>query len=140
MADKLLLDINVCLDFLIDRKPYSNASGQLFELGEKGKTELVVSGLSFDTLFYLMRPSMGAANATNLLRTFQKHIKIGTVDSTVVKKALNANWKDLEDALHYYCALQSGCNFLITRNKKDFNVSENKLTVLTPEEYLADDP
>ena len=134
--DKLLLDINVCLDFLIDRKPYSNTSGKLFELGEEEKAELVISGLSFDTLFYLMRPKMGPASATSLLRKFQQHISIGTVNSTVVNNALNANWKDFEDALHFYCALQSGCNFLITRNKKDFISSEKTLTVLTPEEYL----
>ncbi|SMO50722.1 type II toxin-antitoxin system VapC family toxin [Gracilimonas mengyeensis] len=139
MAPKLLLDVNVCLDVLLDRKPFVSHSGKIFELGEEGKVALFISGLSFDTLFYVMRPQMGAKKSTDLLKLMLKHIAVAPVNQSVVSKALNANWKDLEDALQYYAALEQGCDFLISRNHTDFKTRElDKIKVLPPIQFLEE--
>ena len=136
MADKILADVNVCLDLLLDRRPYIEASGKLFERAENGLITLCVSGLSFDTLFYIMRPAMGAGKALNVLREFRTHVEVAAVSSKVVDKALEAGWKDLEDALQYYCAAENGCGLILTRNKPDFKTASGPVAVFTPEEYL----
>jgi predicted nucleic acid-binding protein len=136
MADSILTDVNVCLDLLLDRHPYVEFSGQIFELAEQNKLDVTVSGLSFDTLFYIMRPTLGAKVSTQILQKFSQHIKVGTVNHSVVQKALEAGWKDLEDALQYFCAVESGCSALITRNITDFNSDDNTLSILTPEQFL----
>ena len=51
MVDSILVDVNVCLDLLLDRHPYVEYSGQIFELAEQNELSVTVSGLSFDTLF-----------------------------------------------------------------------------------------
>jgi len=137
MADKLLADVNICLDLLLDRRPFVESSGRIFELAEQGKLDLVVSGLSFDTLFYIMRPSMGAVKTTTVLQRFLTYVEVGQVDSWVVTQALQAGWNDLEDALQYYCAFQAECNFLITRNKPDFKQIEKRIVICSSEEYLS---
>ena len=56
MAIRVLADVNICLDVLMDRKPFVEYSGRIFEEAEEGNLILMISGLSFDTLFYVMRP------------------------------------------------------------------------------------
>ena len=49
--------------------------------------------------------------------------------------ALNSDFKDFEDALQNYSAVENGTvKVILTRNVKDFKNSE--LAVLTPESYL----
>jgi predicted nucleic acid-binding protein len=136
MEDKVLTDVNVCLDLLMDRKPFVEHSGQLFELAENGDIQLCISGLSFDTLFYVMRPAIGAKKSIAKLRLLRKHIKVAEVNTRVVDQALQSGWTDLEDALQYFCAVQNGCNYLVTRNKNDFKSGKESLAVVTPEEFV----
>lgn len=137
MANSVLADVNVCLDLLLDRHPFVEYSGQIFERAEQGKLTVVVSGLSFDTLFYIMRPAMGASKATQLLREFSRNITVGAVNQSVVQNALQAGWKDLEDALQYYCAIEAKCNAVVTRNIPDFSPARDTIRVLTPEQFFT---
>ena len=136
MAYRVLLDVNICLDLLLDRKPHVTSSGQIFEAGEKGSITLVISGLSFDTLFYIMRPALGARKSIEKLQLLHRYVHTGTIDHKTVEQALASGWPDLEDALQYYCALHNDCRFLITRNKKDFKADSKSLRILSPEEFL----
>jgi len=136
MAIRALADVNICLDLLLDRKPFVNYSGRIFEMAEEGKIRLFISGLSFDTMFYVMRPAIGEKKSMEKLRLLFSYTSVGTVDSGVVKKALQSGWKDLEDALQYYSALQSGCEYLITRNVQDFRRDSDQIKILKPAEFL----
>ena len=57
------------------------------------------------------------------------------MDENVVLSALNADFKDFEDALQNYSAeLSRQVELIITRNVKDYKLSA--LSVMTPENYL----
>ncbi len=57
------------------------------------------------------------------------------MDKSAVLNALNSEFKDFEDALQNFSAIENGeINIILTRNIKDFKKSE--LAVLTPETYL----
>ncbi|HEX3046748.1 MAG TPA: twitching motility protein PilT [Bacillota bacterium] len=51
-----------------------------------------------------------------------------------MKGALASDFKDFEDAIQSYSALENGIEVLLTRNVKDYTPSA--LTVFTAEEYL----
>lgn len=138
MTYRVLLDVNICLDLLLDRKPHVTYSGQIFEAGEKGSIKLVVSGLSFDTLFYIIRPVLGERKSMEKLRLLLRNVHTGTIDHDIVEQALNSGWPDLEDALQYYCALHNDCRFLVTRNKADFKSDSKSLKILSPGEFLEE--
>lgn len=137
MAHKLLVDVNICLDLLLDRRPYVEYSGRIFEAAEKGILDLFISGLSFDTLFYIIRPELGARQATDQLRLLLNLTDVASIGQKVVENALDAGWNDLEDALQYYCAIESDCDFLITRNLSDFKTGRGGPEVVTPEVYVT---
>ncbi len=58
----------------------------------------------------------------------------------VTLKAFQFRGLDYEDVLQYLTAAKFDCNFLITRNKKDFQKIKQKypakIKILTPEEFL----
>ena len=57
------------------------------------------------------------------------------MDKEVVKNALHSAFKDFEDALQNYTAIQyGGIDVILTRNLKAYQKSE--IGVLTPETYL----
>jgi hypothetical protein len=65
------------------------------------------------------------------------------MDRTVVQRALTSEFKDFEDALQNFSAINDGTiEVIITRNIKDFKHSD--IGVLTPENFLkmlsADNP
>jgi predicted nucleic acid-binding protein len=49
---------------------------------------------------------------------------------------MNSDFGDLEDAVQYFSAKAKDVDIIITRNKKDFKLSEIK--VLTPAEFLKE--
>lgn len=57
------------------------------------------------------------------------------MDKNAVLNALNSEFKDFEDALQNFSAIENGhIKIILTRNIKDFKKSE--LAILTPETYL----
>lgn len=51
--DRLFLDTNVVLDLLGEREPFYDAAAKIATLADKGKINLIVSVLSYATVFYL---------------------------------------------------------------------------------------
>lgn len=133
--DSILLDINVCLDFILKREPFSNSAGKIFQAVEHKRLKAIISAISFDTMFYVLRPILGSQEATNKLHELTLHTHIGLVDDQVVYNALPAGWKDLEDALQYYTAIVSECDAVITRNTKYF--IPTSIPVFSPAEFIS---
>jgi hypothetical protein len=69
---KLLLDINVLLDVLLDREPWSEAASQLLSAVESTETQGFVAPHTLPTIYYVMAQSrnrsVAAAAVTDLLR------------------------------------------------------------------------
>ena len=136
MLHKALLDVNICLDVLLDRKPHVTNAGRILEAAEKGKIEAYISSIAFDTLFYIMRSNMEGKEAIRKLRLLRKHIHIAGTDEGAVDHALNSGWGDFEDALHYFSAVFAGCDSIVTRNPADFKARE--IPVYIPEEFISE--
>ena len=61
--------------------------------------------------------------------------RVATTDERTVDDSLASQFKDFEDAMQYYTAVNAKADVIITRNGKDFAAS--KLPVMTATEYLA---
>lgn len=56
------------------------------------------------------------------------------MNNKILELALASDFKDFEDAIQYYTALENHLDIIISRNKKD--VKSSVLPVLTAKEYL----
>jgi hypothetical protein len=74
-------------------------------------------------------------NIINSLTLLLGLCSIFPVTQFVLEQAMKSDFSDFEDAVQYYSALQSKkCGVIITRNVKDFRLSE--IAVMTPDEFL----
>lgn len=134
MKKRLFLDTNVILDLLGERERYYEPMAKLATLADKGVLTLVVSPISFATLNYFLAKYESAKIAQEKLRKFKIICEICKLDEHIIEKGLNSSFRDFEDSLQYFSAVDSDCEIIITRNGKDFKKS--LLPVMTADEYL----
>ena len=134
MISRLFIDTNIMLDFLGERDPFYEPIAKLATLADKGKVIMVVSPISFATINYFLAQNETAEIAKEKLRKFKIISEICKLDEHIIEKGLNSAFKDFEDSLQYFSAIDSDCEIIISRNGKDFKKS--LIPVMTAAEYL----
>ena len=132
---RIFLDTNVILDLLGERVPFFDSIAKVATLADQKKLTLIVSPLSFTTINYVLNKYETSKSVLNKLRKFKIICEVCEVNEETIDKALNSSFKDFEDAVQYFCALQSNCSIIITRNGNDFKHST--IPIMTAEEYLS---
>jgi predicted nucleic acid-binding protein len=123
------------LDLLGERIPYYDSIAKIATLADRGSISLVVSALSYATVYYLLSKYESLEAAKEKLRKFKIISEVSALDELTIEKGLNSNFSDFEDSLQYYCAVKSDCAIILTRNQKDFAGSE--IPVMSADEYLV---
>ena len=131
-----LLDTNVVIDFLTDRRPFSLVAAKLFDYSEKGKVKLYLSAVSYNNTYFIVKKLSSHKETIKILKELEALTE--TVDTTkeAIKQALDAEFKDFEDAIQYFTArTNKKLDAIITRNISDFKLS--KISILSPEEAVG---
>jgi predicted nucleic acid-binding protein len=134
MTENIFVDTDVIFDLLAKREPFYKYSAKLFTHADKKELTICVSSLCFGNLNYILSKQKSATEARKILSRFKVLVKVLPVDDKVVELALNSDFRDFEDAIQYYCAIENGIKVLITRNLKDFKHA--RIPVLTAEEFV----
>lgn len=133
--DKVLIDTDVILDFFFDREPFAKYAIEIFNLCETNKLQGFTTPVIISNVYYLLRKTAKHMVIVERLKQLIHIIDVIKMDKKVVLNALNSEFKDFEDALQNFSAIEYGTiAVLLTRNIKDFKKSE--LVILTPETYL----
>lgn len=117
------------------RIPYSESVITLFQLANAGFVELLVTDLSIANIAYITRREISKDDFYRVMQQLEKFYQVIPIGPKVVSKAFAEQWKDFEDALQNYSAIQAQAECIITRNTKDFAASQ--LTILTPEDFIS---
>ena len=132
----IFLDTNVLIDFLSDRKPFSLEAAKLFNYSFKKKITIYVAAVSYNNIYYILRQSCSHLETIKILNELQEWAEVANVSKDIIRKSLQSEFKDFEDAIQYNCAKAIGkIDCIVTRNTKDFKTSS--LPVLTPREALT---
>lgn len=133
--DRILFDTDVLLDFFFDRIPFSNYTAKVLNLCKEKQIEGYTTPVIIANTYYLLRKTAKHEIVIDKLNQLLNIIDITEMNKNVVLKSLNSNFKDFEDALQNFSAVENGnIKVILTRNIKDFKHSE--LAILTPESYL----
>lgn len=132
---RLLLDVNVLLDVLLDRDPWAESASALWAAVESGKARGFIPAHGVTTIHYLMRKARGGPFADRGVSDLLSVFGVARVDSAVLKAALALRFADFEDAV---CAAAGGaarCDLLVTRDPAGFRGSP--VEVASPGEALV---
>lgn len=132
---KILIDTDVLLDFFFDRKPYSDESSVILSLCERGQLDGFITPVIISNVYYLLRKTAKHEKVIEKLKQLLTITHVLQMDRSVIVKALNSEFKDFEDALQNFSAINNGeIEAIITRNVKDYKKSE--IGILTPESFV----
>ena len=122
MTYKIFADINVYLDFLLQRGNEWQEAESIFDLGEKKIIEVVTSSSCLLNLMYIMGTyKLSQSQILNYSEKILTYSMLINPDNLTFQKALSSGFSDYEDAVQYYTVLSAaGMDYFITSNIKDF--------------------
>jgi predicted nucleic acid-binding protein len=133
---KLLIDTNIILDVLLRRVEFYADSRAIFELAELRKINGCISASAVTDIFYLTQKEI--KDTGTVYETMDKLaaiFRIAPVSETTITAALDLRWKDFEDAVQYMTAGENGVDYIITRNKTDYENAA--IPCYSPAEFLS---
>jgi predicted nucleic acid-binding protein len=130
----LFLDTNIVLDLLAHRMPFYTEAAKLFSLADKKRIKLSISALCLADSNYILSKQHPEMEVRKVLRKFKVLVNVLPLDDKISELALNSDFRDFEDAIQYFTAIENDQDLIITRNQPDFK--ESKIPVMTPGEFI----
>jgi len=132
---RIFVDTNLLLDVLARREPFYAAAARVWTLAETGACEALVSAISFNNVFYIVRKVRDATAARRALILLRDVFASVAPDQRILNQAIDSDLPDFEDAIQFYSALHARADYLLTRNVGDFPAGI--MPILAPDEFLA---
>jgi predicted nucleic acid-binding protein len=132
---KIFVDTDVIIDFLTDRKPYSEHAARILSLSEYKTIQVCVSALTFANCYYILKKYSTHQNVISKLSLLAEIVEIHDITRKSIIDSLRSDFKDFEDSIQNQAAISDHeIKVLITRNIDDYRKSD--LSILTPELFL----
>ena len=135
----ILVDTNILLDVLQDRRPFAESAARVWKLVEEGAITGHVSAISINNGYYIARKRDGGPKALDALRMIRADFQIVALDELIIDRALAVAGRDFEDAIQAAAAVRVTADYIVTRNASDFNSmgvktisAEDLLLILQP--------
>lgn len=130
MVVKVFADTNIIIDFIENRDFERDSISTFFLLAENAEIEIYISESVITNALYI-------TNLPEQLNLVLKIVRTCCFKIETFQEGLSSMYKDKEDAILYFGALQNKMDYFITRNKKDFvKFSTSALPVLSAKEFL----
>lgn len=129
-----LIDSNVILDVLEDRRPFVEDSMKVQLLCETDVISGHVSALTIPNIAYIVRKRLGRQHVSGIVRALMEIYTVDELSPADLKRASEADWSDFEDAFQGFTALRIHADAVITRNVKDF--VRSPVEAMTPTDFL----
>lgn len=129
---KIFLDTNFIIDWLF-REEYKVSCERLLEIGNLKGYKFAVSFLSLANIAYIARKQPKEI-LNRCLTQVCKLFEIVPNNMTQVLESIKLDPPDFEDGLQYVSAIDAECDYIISRNCKDFTFS--KIPVMPASEFL----
>ena len=132
---KILLDINVVLDVLLERTEWVEEAAHLLAAAERNQVTAYVAGHTITTAHYVIGRARDKKVAATALSDLLRILEVVPVEKADFTQALVLGFSDFEDAVQTACAMKIGADYLVTRNEKDFK--DSPVPILPPGAVLA---
>lgn len=132
---KVIIDTNIALDMMANRQDFQDDAAKVFTICIGGLAEGYFAYNSVCDLHFVLHHHFHDERQTrNSLETWLNLIGILDVSREDCMKALNSSASDYEDAIIEQTALRHRCDYIVTRNLKDF--SDSPVPAVSPREFI----
>lgn len=132
---RALIDTNVVIDWLLDRKPWSNEAESLWDARDSGQVVCYLPVSILTDIFYIVRRHADIPTAFSALDRVFAAFGLFAVDAPLLLQARALPGNDFEDNVQIACAANAALDLIVTRNLSDFRHSP--VTVIEPNQIIA---
>lgn len=131
---RVLLDVNVVLDVLLQRHPWLADAQVIWDAAEDGRLDCCIAASSLTDIFYISRRLVGVPQAREIIKDCLDMLTVLPVDHSAIQQAHARPEADLEDALQIVVAVATGMDALVTRDSAGFQ--QAPIPVWTPPQLV----
>ncbi len=130
----VLIDLNIFIDVFQKGVPhYRHSSVVLTKVLEK-KAAGIIAGHSLTTLHYLLSRFSTSSKALEFVDWVLANFEVVSAGKDSFLQARTYDMKDFEDAVVAVCASDGECDYIVTRNLRDF--VNSPIPALSPKQFL----
>jgi predicted nucleic acid-binding protein len=131
-----LLDTNVVIDFLTDRRPFSLPAAKLFDYSGKGKVKLYLTAVSYNNIYYIVKKLTSHKATIRTLKELEALTETLDTKKEAIRQALDSDFNDFEDAIQYFTTKNNKkIVAIVTRDISGYK--SGKISIMTPDEALG---
>lgn len=135
MANRILIDTNVLLDYLLTREPFYEDARKVVISCVDGRAKGCIAAHSISNMFFILRKEFSIKERKEVLYNLCSIFDVEGIDKVKLLEGLqNAEFSDFEDCLQMECAKAYRAEYIVTRNMDDYQASEIK--PILPGDYL----
>ncbi|GMV93781.1 MAG: hypothetical protein AMXMBFR82_35590 [Candidatus Hydrogenedentota bacterium] len=131
---KVLLDVNVLLDFLQRREPHFEDAASVLDAILYKNVEGVLPAHAVTIISYFLERDLKPQEVKNTIEWLLRSFIIAACDFQILTLATASTMSDFEDAVVAVSAKTAGCDYVVTRNVADF--TESPVKAIDPRTFL----
>lgn len=136
MSNRIYLDANILLDYVLDR-PEKESAAKILRLINKGNIKAYISISIIHILSYVLSKTFSIDKTKEVIISIIHDIELIDMPKEIVLQSLNSKMNDIEDALQYHVALYNKIDFFISNDKKLKKEAISALPIYTPKELMV---
>lgn len=135
MVNRILVDTNVLLDYLLIREPFYEDAEKIVHACVEGTIKGCIAAHSISDMFFILRKDYNTKERREVLSSLCAIFDVEGIDKAKLLSALqNEDFSDFEDCLQMECAKAYNAEYIVTRNLSDYKTSE--IQAILPRDYL----
>ncbi|MBQ7508550.1 MAG: PIN domain-containing protein [Spirochaetales bacterium] len=133
---KVIIDTDIALDMMANRQDFQDDAAKVFTICIGGLAQGYFTSNSVCDLHYVLHHIFHDEHQTrSVLETWLNLMKILEVSEEDCIKALGSQITDYEDAVIAQVARRNSCDYIVTRNLKDFENSP--IPAVSPSQFIG---
>ena len=96
---------------------------------------IIISAITINNIYYILRKLKDKETAKNFITEILESFEIIPLTKDILSHADKISIDDYEDGIQFFSALDCGCDFLITRNAKDY--PRIGIKIIAPGEFIS---
>jgi len=131
---KVFFDVNILLDFFLERSPRQELINTIFENLDKNQFQGYVSISVLQTCAYYLKQAKELSVCKEIIGVICEKFTLVDGDLNSVLSAVHSNHTDIEDSIHYFICLNHHMDAILTSDKDFLKLSKPYLSLITPGE------
>ncbi|UTC89974.1 PIN domain-containing protein [Treponema denticola] len=131
---KVLIDLNIILDFLNKRNFHEEAANIINMCVEKKLYGFIAAHEITTLSYFLLKEKKDKNKAADIISALLDMFNIIPIDEKILREALFSPVKDYEDAVIEVSSVKNSIDYIISRNLGDFKSA--RVQVFTPEQFF----